>query len=64
MSHRMLCSDLYLFQSTLNLHPLRPRDGGIGQTVPSVSTATHIYSLFVEEAESLSHHLDSVICQG
>lgn len=51
----------HLFEGTFNLHPLCPGHCWIGQTVPTIATATHVYSLFVKEAECLSHHVDSIV---
>lgn len=55
---------LYLFECSLDLHPLSPRHRRIGQTVSTVSTPTHVNSLLVKEAESLGHHVNGVVGEG
>lgn len=54
----------YLFEGTFYLHPLCPWHSWICKAVPTVATTTHIYSLLVQKAEGLSHHMDCIVSEG
>lgn len=51
----------HLLEGAFDLHALCPGHRWVGQTVPAVSTATHVYPLLVKEAEGLGHHVDGVV---
>lgn len=56
----------HLFESSLDLHPLSPGNGWIGQAVTSVGPATEVDALLVQVAKCFGHHLDGVVgqCRG
>lgn len=53
----------YLFQRTLDLHPLGPRDSRVGQAVPGVRSPGEVDALFVQVSEGFSHHLHCIVGQ-
>lgn len=50
-----------LFECTLHIYPLVPGGSWIGQTVPSVATATDVNFLTAQRTEGLGHHEDAIV---